>query len=560
MTNTTTALAVFFVYWMIVVLLEKRGILAKYNISTYGPILMIRTLRGQGLLNWLARPRNFWKKFADAGIILMFVGMFAMLLVVIVSDIALLSSLTTDSMPEPSSFNEARNIFLIPGVNEFIPLTWGIIALVVTLVVHELAHAVLCRAEDIRVKSMGLLVAIVPIGGFAEPDEDELFGEEEVDEEGNILGRVNPKATQKQRARILAAGVMSNFIVALIAFALLFGPVMGAIAPVGNALVMDVQNGSSAANAGIEGGMIITGINDVQISNVSELIAYTDTLANGSIVTVYASKDRIVEPYEVTVIQTADEIKTGIAINDIVDESPAEAVGLEAGMVILEIDGNPTETPDDFVSYMNTTTAGQEIELLIRTTTSDEPVSYRITLAAHPNPENEKGFLGIFYAPDGIRQTPLGITVGEYPAKEYLELLKSIPSMLTGIAGWIIIFGLPIVGFAGEGFPGFTGALTQLYQPVGWAEPLGVGIFWIANSLLWIGWLNFYVGLFNCMPAVPLDGGHVFRDYLQKFIGGIVRDTEKAKGLSSSIAAGFTILIIMSFAFMIFGPYLVHGF
>lgn len=560
MTNTTTALAVFFVYWMIVAMLEKRGVLAKYNISTYGPVLMIRTLRGQGLLNWLARPRSFWRAFADTGIVLMFVGMFAMLLVVLVSDIAMFSSLTADSMPEPGKFNEARNIFLIPGVNEFIPLTWGIIALVVTLVVHELAHAVLCRAEDIRVKSMGLLVAIVPIGGFAEPDEDELFGEEEKDEEGNVLGRVNPKATRKQRARILAAGVMSNFIVALIAFTLLFGPVLGAISPVGNAIVMDVANGSSAANAGIEDGMIITGINDAQIANVSELIAYTDTLSNGSVVTVYASKDRIVEPYEVTILQISDEIKTGIAVNDIVDDSPAKEAGLEAGMVILEIDGNQIETPEDFVSYMNTTTAGQEIDLLVRTTNDAEPVSYTITLAQHPDSENEKGFLGIFYALNGIRQTPLGLTVAEYPAKEYLELLKSIPSMLLGISGWLILFGLPIVGFAGEGFPGFSGTLVQLYQPAGWAEPLGVGIFWIANTLLWVGWLNFYVGLFNCLPAVPLDGGHVFRDYLQKFIDGIVRDTEKAKRLSSSVAAGFTILIIMSFAFMIFGPYLVHGF
>lgn len=560
MINTTTALVGFFIYWIIVGMLGKRGVLAKYNISTYGPVLMIRTLRGQGLLNWLARPRSFWRAFADIGIVLMFVGMLAMLLVVIVSDIAMISSLTADSMPEPGKFNEARNIFLIPGINEFIPLTWGIIALVVTLVVHELAHAVLCRVEDIRVKSMGLLVAIVPIGGFAEPDENELFGEEEKDETGNVLGRANPKATRKQRARILAAGVMSNFIVALIAFTLLFGPILGAIAPVGNAMVMNVQNGSSAADAGIEEGMIITGIDDVQIANVSELITYTDTLTNGSVVTVYASKDRIIEPYDVTVLRVSDEIRTGILITDIVDDSPAEEAGLEAGMVILEIDGNPTETSEDFISYMDSTTAGQEIELLVKTTSSKKPKSYTITLAKHPDTGIEKGFLGIYYAQDGIHQTPLGITVVEYPAKEYLELLKSIPSMLLGISGWLILFGLPIVGFAGEGFPGFSGTLLQLYQPTGWAEPLGVGIFWIANTLLWVGWLNFYVGLFNCLPAVPLDGGHVFRDYLQKIIAGIVKDNENAKKLSSSVAAGFTILIIMSFIFMIFGPYLVHGF
>lgn len=560
MSNITIALTIFFLYWMIVAILDKRGVLDKYSISTYGPVLMIRTLKGQGLLNWLARPRSFWRIFADIGIVLMFVGMIAMLLVVLISDFALLSSLSTNSMPEPGKFNEARNVFLIPGLNEFIPLTWGLIALVVTLIVHEFAHAVLCRVEDIRVKSMGILVAIIPIGGFAEPDETELFGEEEKDEKGVYHRISQPKANRQQRTRILAAGVMSNFIVAFIAFFLLFGPVLGAIAPIGNAIVMDVTNGSTAANAGLEEGMVITGIDSIQVNNVSELISYTDTLTNGTTVIVYAAKDRVVEPYVVTVSEMSAEDLGGIFINGIVSDSPAETAELETGMLILEIDGKPMKNAGDFVEYMNTTTAGQEIEMTIRPLDKGETQTYTVVLGEHPDPEQTKGYLGIYYAPDGIRETPLGITVADYPAKEYLELLKSIPSMLFGIGGWLILFGLPIVGFAGEGFPGFSGTLAQLYQPVGWAEPIGIGIFWIANTLLWVGWLNFYVGLFNCLPAVPLDGGHVFRDYLKAFIDRIIKDTERAKNISATIAAGLTVFIIMSFALMIFGPYLVHGF
>lgn len=132
---------------------------------------MIRTTRGLKLLDRLAVPKKAWRLFADVGIRLMFIGMLAMLLIVIVSDISMLSSLGDNTMPEPNKFNEARNIFLIPGVNEFIPFTWGLIALIVTLVVHEFSHAILCRVENIRVKSMGILLALVPVGGFAEPDE-----------------------------------------------------------------------------------------------------------------------------------------------------------------------------------------------------------------------------------------------------------------------------------------------------------------------------------------------------------------------------------------------------
>jgi membrane-associated protease RseP (regulator of RpoE activity) len=558
--TTTIILALFFLYWIIVAILNRKGVLEKYNISAYGPVLMIRTTKGLELLDRLAKPRGFWRTFANTGIILMFVGMLAMLLVVLLSDYAMLSSFFADSMPEPSKFNEARNVFLIPGVNEFIPLTWGIIALVVTLVVHEFSHAILCRVENIRVKSMGILLALVPIGGFAEPDDRELFGEEVKNEEG-IYERISePRANRNQRGRILAAGVMSNFAVALIAFALLFGPVLGAISPLGNAVIMEVTNGSSAQEADLEAGMVITGIDNIQVDNTSDLLSYTDTLADGGTVTLYAAKDRVVQPYVLTVGELSGEDRGGITVDSIVSGSPAEEAGLEAGMTILKIGGQPIETPAGFVSYMNNTTAGQEIILQIRPADGEDVLTCNVTLGEHPDNPGDKGFLGIFYSSSAIVETPLGISVGDYPAREYLDLLKSIPSMLTGVTGWVIILGLPIVGFTGEGFPGFSGILLQLYQPAGWAEPLGPGIFWMANSLLWVGWLNFYVGLFNCLPAVPLDGGHVFRDYLQAFLNRIFGDEEKAKTLSATIAAGFTMLILVSFAFMIFGPYMVHGF
>jgi membrane-associated protease RseP (regulator of RpoE activity) len=139
-------------------------------------------------------------------------------------------------------------------------------------------------------------------------------------------------------------------------------------------------------------------------------------------------------------------------------------------------------------------------------------------------------------------------------------VLKSIPSLLTGLTGWILLFGLPIFGLAGEGFQGFTGLITNFYEPTGWAAPLGTGIFWILNALLWIGWMNFYGGLFNCLPAVPLDGGHVFRDVMTSSLSKIMGNGEKVEKLSSAIAVLFAVLILMSFVFVIIAPYAAHGF
>ena len=554
---TTVGIALFLLYWMFVSYLNRKGILERHNITSYGPLLMIRTTKGLKLLDKLAVPKRAWRLFADVGIRMMFIGMLAMLLVVIVSDIGMLSSVANNTMPEPSKFNEARNIFLIPGVNEFIPFTWGLIALVVTLVVHEFSHAILCRVENIRVKSMGILLALVPVGGFAEPDEKELFGTEDPSKSDENTAVITSKAaTRQQRARILAAGVMANFVVALLAFSLFFGPVLGAIAPIGNVMITDAQG--EAADAGLGPQMIITQINDRPVDNIVEMLEYLDTIPAGETVKVQASKDMVTSTYDIKV-GSAEEAVAGVLIQDIVSDSPAEAAGLQKGMRIMQMDNVPMRSVYDFRSFMNTTSLGQSVKLLLADNTS-KTLEVTLLLASHPDEGDQKGFLGVYTGQDENVITSLGITVGEFPATTYLSLLKNIPEMLKGTVGWIILLGLPIVGFAGEGFPGFSGMLANFYTPAGWAEPLGIGIFWIANSLLWIGWLNFYVGLFNCLPAVPLDGGHIFKDYTKAFIYWLTKNEEQSLRLSSAVTATFAMLIFMSFAFMVFGPYLVHGF
>lgn len=588
-------------YWFLVSILDRRGTLEKYNISTFGPlpILMIRTTKGLKLLDVLARPRRYWRVFANIGIIMMFAGMIAMFLVIAISDLALYTSFLNDSVPEPGKYNSPRNILLIPGVNEFIPFTWGVIALIVTLVVHEFAHAILCRVEDIRVKSMGILYAIVPVGGFAEPDDEQLFGKKEEKKELPLTATIeeieaweqrekeerklkvakneetasfNPEetkpvpevtATRTQRARILAAGVMANFCVAFIALLLFFGPVLGAIAPLSDAMIVGINESSPAQRAGLQEDMVITRVDDTTVSTGMDLLSYLETVEPGDSLRIYASKDDTVSVYELKVPSSPEECFSGVPVGGIVEGSPAETAGIETGMTMIRINDTRMQSIASFVNFMEGTEPGQtvEVELLpsenyTGVLTENGTAVFNVQLAPHPTEGESGGFLGVIYGGSGILECPmLGMSIWMPQAKFYLEALKQIPSLLTEPVGWILLFGLPIYGFAGEGFRGFSGTIAQFYQPVGWAEPLGVGIFWIANSLLWIGWLNFYVGLFNCLPAVPLDGGHVFRDYTYSLMYRFTRNESVSERFSNSITASFSMLILFSFLFMIFGPF-----
>ena len=464
----TLVLYVFLIYWFIVLVLDRKGILQRYDISAFGPILMIRTKRGQRLLERLAKGElreRFWRTYANIGTILVLIAMTFMFILVLLGVYA-----TFTVQPEPTELHAPRNWLLIPGLNEFIPLcAW--VGLAVALVVHELSHAVLSTVEKIKVKSMGLLVALIPIGAFAEPDSEQLFGEKEKgkktveerelepepDKEPKAVKEEKKKvATARERTRILSAGVTSNFFVAFIAF-LLFFSILFAIQPVSEGVgIVGVEKGFPAANTGIK-----------------------------------------------------------------------------EGMSIIRMDNEPIRDYRDFFAFMNSTTPGQVVEVQ----TIDEKFIVRL----EKSPYDDIGFLGV---------TP-------FPTKKYLEYLRGMPSSLASlsISGWLWLTLLPFLPLP-AGFSSFYPLLSHLYEPVGAVSFLGGGIFVIADVLFWIGWINFYVGLFNCLPAIPLDGGYVFREMLNPVLRIGIKNERKKERISKAITTTIAIFVASSIAFMLVGPYL----
>ena len=552
-------------YWQLVRLLDGKGILEKHNISAYGPILMIRTQRGQEFLDRLAVHKSFWRLFANIGLPAMIIGMLVMFLLILFIDYSMLSSFQTDTVPPPGRFNEPRNLFLIPGLNEFIPFKWGLIALIVTLVVHEFAHAILCKVEGIRVKSMGLLLAIIPIGGFAEPDEEQLLGKQsETDgEDGTELKEPKKLATRNERVRILTAGVMANFMTAVIAFILFFS-LLASLSPVGDVTVVQTIQDYPAEKAGIEPNMIITSLGGMPVTSAHDFLISARNLEPGTETTLGVVENGTKK--EITLITSGNnETVAGVRIFKVLEDTPAEAAGFKPNMVMVKINDTNITGLDDFIKFMGSTDAGQEIEVHTLSNSSANAtleVFSNVKLDKYPyDPTATKGFLGVSYAPEGYTSYSVGVSIAQFPATKYLNGLKAIPSMLNGVTGWLMLFSLPLIGGPdGEIFTGFIEPLTYYYANVGWADAIGMNIFWMLTLLLWVGWMNFYVGLFNCLPAVPLDGGHVFRDVITSTLSRFMSNGDKIERLSNSIVVLFAVLILMSFVFVIIAPFMAHGF
>jgi membrane-associated protease RseP (regulator of RpoE activity) len=513
-------------YWMLAILIGSNKFMNEHGITSWGPAIFVRTTRGLNLLDRLGYPKRLWRIVASAGVPLVIFSMIYFLALVL-----LMSYLVIRSPPEPSSYNAPRNILLIPGINQYIPFVWGWIALFVTLVVHEFAHGILARVEGIKVKSMGLVFLAAPIAAFVEPDDEELFG----------TAQKPALASRWARVRILAAGVISNFLVAAIAIALFFGPVIGALSPVDKVMVADVQNDSVGDLAGFQQNMIVINADGMDAKNLDQLYIALST---------EPSNLKVLKEQEERSLALKGNPRKGILIVSVFEDSPASLAGMPDKVVIWAIDGQAVGNLDSFRSHMNATAPGQNIT--IATNQGD----YVVKLASKPDGTS---LIGIGIAGDALYAG--GVTFQEFPAQQFLTVLGKLPQR--GINAFLAVFlSMPFAGIAGQttsGFQGFSGWIEYFFEPSGWAAPLGRHFFWIANILFWIGWINLYAGLFNCLPAVPLDGGHIFRDLVQSGLEKLV-DVKKAEKLTRTVVAIFAWLIFTSLIISVMAPYVAHGF
>ncbi len=143
----------------------------------------------------------------------------------------------------------------LPGINPYLPIVDGWIALFVAMVIHEGAHGVIARSRGIPVKFSGLIFfLVIPIGAFVDVDEDAV-----------------KIAKAADSARFLAAGAGINFVVGVVCLLLLFG-VVSTMKPTNNQGVgVVVIQGSPLGDAGVKTYDYIIAVNGIQINNTSAI-------------------------------------------------------------------------------------------------------------------------------------------------------------------------------------------------------------------------------------------------------------------------------------------------
>ena len=217
-------------------------------------VAMWRTKRLLGFIDRVAsKGPRFWKVYADIGIALGYMGM-----------AYVFYALTKTALKTIHTGGKQAGVQLvIPGVT--IPLWYGIIGLIVVMVVHELSHGIVARAENLPLKSVGLvLLAVIP-GAFVEPDEEKLG-----------------KAPLRSRLRVYGAGSMANIVTAIIASLLVAYVVSPLIVPAGVEVKGIVKN--SPADGVLKVGDVIVSIDGRDVSTLDEFIKVMNKTRPGQVI------------------------------------------------------------------------------------------------------------------------------------------------------------------------------------------------------------------------------------------------------------------------------------
>ncbi len=262
------------------------------TVSFQFPFILLKTKRGLNLMDRLAASR-FTKHFGSISLYLFpIVGAIGLTLVLLSVSLTISNASVRNFM---TSSGPLVNL-LIPGLNPYVPLVYGWIALIVAMVVHKGSHGVIARYFKFRVKTSGLIFfTVVLVGAFVDIDEDEL-----------------KKAPARKTSRVMAGGPMSNFIVGVATLAILM-LVVSSMTPIGDGIgVTGIYEGSPANKAGIQPSDMLLAINGTKVTGIEDANNTLSHLKPGDRVTLTILHDGRQEEKSVTLAQNENTTRAFI--------------------------------------------------------------------------------------------------------------------------------------------------------------------------------------------------------------------------------------------------------
>jgi regulator of sigma E protease len=425
----------------------------------------------------------------------------------------------------------------------------------VLVAVHEFGHYIVGRWTGMKVLRFSIgfgrplftwtrgpdnteyCVSAIPLGGYVR-FLDEREGPVAPEDQGRAFNQ-RPVAA---RIAVLLAGPGFNFLFAVIAYwALFIGGIPTLVPAVG-----DVQQGSIAADAGLEFGDKIVAVGNVETADwESTLVAMLDHMVSDRRIPLTLQDDGGQERR--AILDVGDEAarltepgmlfdglgflpwQPPAVIGELVEDGAAQQAGLVPGDRITAIDGEPVTTYSDLVMVVSTRAAAAVTVDFIR---GGETRSVDLVIGEQVVDGETRGLLGVRASAD----------VGSYYYLRKFGPLESIGEAAERTLA-STVFTLRMLGRMVTG----DVSIKNISGPINIAQFAGDSAQrGLSEFLGFLALVSISLGVLNLLPVPVLDGGQIVYQTAEWLKGSPLSERAQIIGQQVGILA---LILLMSFAF-----------
>jgi regulator of sigma E protease len=424
-----------------------------------------------------------------------------------------------------------------------------IVAVGVLVTFHEFGHFWVARRVGVKVLrfSVGFgkplwktitgkdkteyVIAAIPLGGYVK-----MLDEREGEVSSEELDRAFNRQPVSKRIAIVIAGPVFNFILAILAYWLMFmlgvtgiKPVIGAVTP-----------GTIAAQAGLQNGDQILAVNEKRTPTweIASISLLNEALQSASVRVevqdIRGNRRNLPLNLENTrdLLAEGDLLeKLGITpwrptiqpvIGKLIKGGAGERGGLLAGDRITHADGIPMTVWKDWVKFVR---ARPDQVISLEVVRNNKNVTLKLKTDSHMEGDRIIGRVGAYPHIDKEAAAAMRVMVRYGPMASLAQALMKTwnISVLTLRVLWKLITG--------------EASVKNISGPVTIAEFAGVSaLIGLSAFLGALAIFSISIGILNLLPIPVLDGGHLFYYVIELIKGSPVSETIETMGQRVGIA------------------------
>ena len=400
---------------------------------------------------------------------------------------------------------------------------------------------VLTRSNE-ELKGTEFVVAGIPLGGYVKMlDEREGFVP---DDQLHLAFNRKPL---NQRIAIVAAGPIANFLLAIVAYWVLFTVGVAGVVP----LLGDIQPDTKAGVAGFKAGQEIVAIDGVQVETWSQVnLKLFERIGDSGKITFTVKEPGKDSPgseaeIEITVDQWMSDVEEpnparnlGLVlkypeipaiIGGIIEDGRAEAAGLLVGHEIIKAN---SQSMDSWLTWVEMIKANPEEPVELELLRDNSMMSITVIPARTERDGETIGFIGAareaIELPEEMQRTM------RYPI--YSAWIPAVEKTWDVTVFTLISIKKMIVGAISP--KNLSGPIT-IAQVASATAQSG-----LASFIGFIALLSISLGVLNLLPIPVLDGGHLLYYFIELITGKPVPERIQVWGLQLGMFLIFSIMLL----------------